>query len=231
MSQQTRLKRAYSSSEMTMVRGILFQQANGKVVYKECERYRSTKICCHSVAVAEKWGTLQKFYFLVQKKPTDNYCYEFPNKWHFKNSGEKGRSREVFDATRKVGRSKAQLSEKVTTVQRAAHLRHSHYHMYNPSKFSSYRASPLTTLLTRPNSPATTLVYPSGLPDQPPINRRNYLSPSYGSFVIYPLSMCTRQVSTCYGCSAPLKTAGQIAPPPGDQIIVSNMLRSCIYSK
>ena len=40
-------------------------------------------------------------YFLVQKKPSDNYCYEFPNKWHFKNSGEKGRSREVLDVTTK----------------------------------------------------------------------------------------------------------------------------------
>ena len=59
----------------------VFQEANGKVVCEECERYKSAKICCHSVAVAEKCGTLHaEVYFLVQKKPSDNYCYEFPNK-------------------------------------------------------------------------------------------------------------------------------------------------------
>ena len=106
-------------------------------------------------------------------------------------------------------------------------LRHSHYVMYKQiQSLHMVHRRRLITLPTRPHSPATTLVHSSGLPDQPPINRRNYPSPSYGSFVIYPLSMCPPQVSTCYGCSAPLKPAGQIAPPPGDLVIVSNMLRS-----
>lgn len=39
----------------------VFQQDNGKVVGEECERYKSAKVCYHSVAVAEKCGTVEKF--------------------------------------------------------------------------------------------------------------------------------------------------------------------------
>lgn len=37
------------------------QQDDGKVVGEECERYKSAKVCYHSVAVAEKGGTVEKF--------------------------------------------------------------------------------------------------------------------------------------------------------------------------
>ena len=39
----------------------VFQQDNGKVVGEECERYKSAKVCYHSVAVAGKCGTVEKF--------------------------------------------------------------------------------------------------------------------------------------------------------------------------
>ena len=204
----------------------VFQEANGKVVCEECERYKSAKICCHSVAVAEKCGTLEKFISWYRRSPQTITATSFLTSDTSKTVGRKGDQEKSSTQRRKGGRSKAQRSETVTTVQRAyappsQPLRH-----VQANTVSSYGASPLITLPTRPHSPATTLVHSSGLPDQPPINRRNYPSPSYGSFVIYPLSMCPPQVSTCYGCSAPLKPAGQIAPPPGDLVIVSNMLRS-----
>ena len=46
----------------------VFQQQNGKVVCNQCKRYKSAKICCHSLAVAEKCGVP----FLVQMKPRKN---------------------------------------------------------------------------------------------------------------------------------------------------------------
>ena len=193
---------------------------------KNPERYKSAKICCHSVAVTEKCGTLEKFISWYRRSPQTITATSFLTSDTSKTVGRKGNQEKSSTQQRNGGRSKAQRSETVTTVQRAdappsQPLRH-----VQANTVSSYGASPLTTLPTRPHSPATTLVHSSGLPDQPPINRRNYPSPSYGSFVIYPLSLCPPQVSTCYGCSAPLKPAGQIAPPPGDLVIVPSMLRS-----
>ena len=189
-------------------------------------RYKSAKICCHSVAVAEKCGTLEKFISWYRRSPQTITATSFLTSDTSKTVGRKGDQEKSSTQRRKGGRSKAQRSETVTTVQRAYASPSQPLRHVQANTVSSYGASPLTTLPTRPHSPATTLVHSSGLPDQPPINRRNYPSPSYGSFVIYPLSMCPPQVSTCYGCSAPLKPAGQIAPPPGDLVIVSNMLRS-----
>lgn len=39
----------------------VFQQDRGKAVGEECERYKSAKVCYHSVAVAEKCDTVEKF--------------------------------------------------------------------------------------------------------------------------------------------------------------------------
>ena len=91
--------------------------------------------------------------------------------------------------------------------------------------------TPLSTRPTiTPHPPAATVTHLHGphyepTPSLPSPYRKTPL-PSYGSFVVYPLALCPPQVSTCYGCSAPLKPGGQIAPPPGDLVIVSNMMRS-----
>ena len=47
----------------------VFQQSNGKVVCEQCERYESAKICCHSSAVAEKCGALDKFLTWYRRSP------------------------------------------------------------------------------------------------------------------------------------------------------------------
>ncbi|PFX15695.1 hypothetical protein AWC38_SpisGene20082 [Stylophora pistillata] len=204
----------------------VFQQANGKVVCEECERFKSAKICCHSVVVAEKCDTLENLISWYRRSLQTITATSFLTCDASKTVGRKGNQEKSSTQRRKGGRSKAQRSETVTTVQRATAPASTPLHHVQANTVSSHGASPLTTSPTRLHLPATTLVHPSGAPDLLPVNRRNCPSPSYGSFVIRPLSMYPPQVSTTYGCSAPLKPAGQIAPPPGELVIVSNMLSS-----
>ena len=100
------------------------------------------------------------------------------------------------------------------------------------SKTGAACSNGITPLSTRPtitpHPPAATVTHLHGPTPSllSPYRKTAYSSPSYGFFVVYPLALCPLQVSTRYGCSAPLKPGGKIAPLPGDLVIVSNMMRS-----
>ncbi|KAJ7385938.1 hypothetical protein OS493_012266 [Desmophyllum pertusum] len=133
-------------------------------------------------------------------------------------------------------RSTPHRSETVTTLQRADML--SLQPRQPPEQLSmqaqvrtlypnSASMQPLSIQPLVPYSPSVQYGVPASSSSPSPSTRKaSYPSPSYGAFIIYPLPLFPPQVSICYGCSAPLKPGGKITPPPGDLVIVSNMMRS-----
>ena len=166
----------------------VFQQTNGKVVCDQCERYKSAKICCHSLAVAAKCSALEKFLSWYRRSPQTITATSFVTSDSPKTVGRIGDQDRPSTRRRKGGRSKPQRSRKVTKVQRA------HMLSLQPSQplgqanaVSSNGATSLTTQPTRPLSPMTTLAHPPGSTDQPlanllSISRKTFPLPSYGSF-------------------------------------------------
>lgn len=49
---------------------------SGKVTCDDCPRYKSGKICPHSLAVAEKCNQLKKFPYLVQEEQPHSHHHE-----------------------------------------------------------------------------------------------------------------------------------------------------------
>ena len=219
----------------------VFQQSNGKVVCDQCERYKSAKkICCHSLAVAEKCGALDKFLTWYRRSPRTITATGFVTSDSSKTFGRKGNQERPSTVRRKEIRSKPSPTETVTTVQRAdmafLQANQSTEQQSAHGKTGAACSNGITPLSTRPtitpHPPAATVTHLHGPHYEPtpslpsPYRKTAYPSPSYGSFVVYPLALCPPQVSTCYGCSAPLKPGGKIAPLPGDLVFVSNMMRS-----
>ena len=128
---------------------------------------------------------------------------------------------------RRGDRSKPHRSETVTTLQRVdmvslqpnqqPHVQQQPMHA-QAGAVSTNGTSPLTTQPMTQYSPATTVTHYQAPSNQPPLSlpgpsrKTSYPSPGYGSFIVYPLALCPPQVSTCYGCSTPLKPGGQITP-------------------
>ena len=222
----------------------VYQEENGKVVCDECPRYRSAKICCHALVVAEKCGGLNKFLSWYKRSPKTITATSYITSDSSKTVGKKGDQAMSSTARRKGGRSKTQVTGAGVPMRRAdLPLRQE-----SPGRMSM-PSEPHPASLTQAPVPLPVLAnstmvsstqtlshlppcQPSELPPSPLVGPRRavYPSPAYGAFMIYPLALCPPLVSTCYGCSGPLKPGGQIAPPPGDIVVVSNMLRSYFHN-
>ena len=190
--------------------------------------------------MAEKCGALDTELTWYRRSPQIITATGFVKSDSSKTVGRKD-DRERPSTVRRMGvRSKTSRTKTVTTVQRAnmafSQANQSTEQQSLHVKTGAACSNCITPLSTRPtitpHPPAVTVTHLHGPHYEPPpslhspYRKTAYPSPSYGSFVVYPLTLCPPQVSTCYGCSAPLKPGGQIAPPPGDLVIVSNMMRS-----
>ena len=225
----------------------VYQEENGKVVCDECPRYKSAKICCHALVLAEKCGGLNKFLSWYKRRPKTITATSYISSDSSKTVGKKGDQAKSSTARRKGGRSKTQVTGAAGVTMRRADLslqQQSPGLMSIPSEPHPTSQSltqapvPLPVLANSTMASSTqTLSHlppcqPSELPPSPLVGPRRavYPSPAYGAFMIYPLALCPPLVSTCHGCLGPLKPGGQIAPPPGDIVIVSNMLRSYFHN-
>ena len=228
----------------------VYQEENGKVICDECPTYKSTKICCHAIVVAEKCGGLKKFLSWYKRSQKTISATSYMTSDSSKTVGKKGDQAKSSTAQRKGGRSNRQIQTQVAetgvTIRRADLL----LPQQSPGLMSmtsepqpvsqSFTQAPIPLPVpanermmssTQPLSHPTSC-QPSELPSTPSVvpSRAAYPSPAYGAFILYPLNLCPPLVSTCFGCSRPLKPGGQIAPPPGNIVIVSNMLRSYFHN-
>ena len=214
---------------------------SGKVTCEDCPRYKSTKICAHSLAVAEKCVKLQNYLTWFKRSShtftTTSYvtCDSAPT------VGKK--SQRPSTSRRKGGRGQA-----VNIVPRpsASEQAPSPSAAPTPSPVlpptavpPAYKAPPPSPSAAPPPfaappfaAPQPVVSQPSELPLTFPLSPSNalgrvpYPSPLPGQFIVYPLKFCPPQVSICYGCSNTLKPGGQIPLPPHDLVVASNMMRS-----
>ena len=211
---------------------------SGKVTCDDCPRYKSAKICPHSLAVAEKCNHLRNFLTWYKRSShtltTTSYvtCDSAPA------VGKK--SQKPSTSRRKGGRGQA-----INIVPRPSGDKQV------PQTSAAPTPSPVPTpplVATSPpfaaSPPLTAPPLPSQVPPPyatpPPmvshpsspsqsstaLGQIPYQSPVPGQFIVYPLNLCPPQVSICYGCSNSLKPGGQIPHPPHDLVVVSNMMRS-----
>ena len=188
------------------------------------------------LAVAEKCGALDKFLTWYRRSPQTITATGFVTSHSSKTVGRKGDQERPSTVRGMEVRSKPSRTETVTTVQRAdmafSRANQSTEQQSAHGKTGAACSNGITPLSTRPtitpHPPAATVTHLHGPTPSllSPHRKTAYSSPSYGFFVVYPRALCPPQVSTCYGCSAPLKPGGKIAPLPGDLVIVSNMMRS-----
>ena len=224
----------------------VYQEESGKVVCEECPRFKSAKICCHALVVAEKCGGLSSFFSWFKRSQKTITATSFITSDSSKTVGKKGDQAKSSTARRKGGRSKTQASEADFTKCRAdlslqqqlpdpismPPRPHAASDPLTQPPMGTLQVSghPTMASATQPLSHLPSCPLGSDLQSSPGPRRSMYPSPAYGAFLIYPLVLCPPLVSTCFGCSGPLKPGGQIAPPPGDIVIVSNMLRSYFHN-
>lgn len=210
---------------------------NGKVTCDDhdCPRYKSGKICPHSLAVAEKCNQLKNFLTWYKRSShaltttRDVTCDSAPV------VGNK--SQKVSTSSRKGGRASKivpRLSAEKQVPQPSAAPTPSPVLppplVTTPSSFVAsppFAAAPLSTQVPPPYAAPPPAVSHLSSPSQisTALGPIPYPPPMPGQFIVYPLNFCPPQVSICYGCSKSPKPGGQIPLPPHDLAVASNMMR------
>ena len=220
-----------------------------------CPRYKSTKICAHSSAVAEKCNKLQNFltwfkgrshtltttsYVTCDSAPTVGKKSQKPS-----TSRRKGGRGQAISIVPRPNASEQALPPSVSPTPPLVlppSEAQSPFHAPPPSPVMSHSAAPPPFAAPPPSQVLPPYAALPPVVSQPselsltslssPSDVSNALgrvpnpSPLPGQFIVCPLRFCPPQVSMCYGCSNSLKPGGQIPLPPRDLVVVSNMMRS-----
>ena len=110
----------------------VYQEENGKVVCKECPRFKPAKICCHSLVGAENCGGLGKFFSWLKRSQKTITATSFITSDSSKTVDKKGDQAKSSTAGRKGGRSKNQASEAKQTLPSAELIFHCNSNCQTP---------------------------------------------------------------------------------------------------
>ena len=181
---------------------------NGKVTCEDCPGWKASKICAHAVAAAEKSGTISKYLKWVREKG--------PARMNITalvtcdSSSGTGQKRCKKSTSQRKG-SRAEKQPPITTT------------VDRPALISSVSTQIRSTTTTHPQPP------PPVTPVPPPSTHQQsaaYLGDSEAAnFSIGLLRLCPHLVQSCFGCCQTLKPGGNIAEPPYDLVIISQMNR------
>ena len=228
---------------------------NGKVTCDNCLAYKSSKLCAHSVAAAEKLGMLSKYVaWLTKKGPSEMNLTTLVTFDSGKETGKKGGK--TGTARRKGGRS-SKAPPVSTIVDRPFHVNTTAQLTPNSTACplqTQQRSAPFQSP-SMPQQPlpahdqSTFTGHPQSLPAQRYFSQQSFSpqiqplsphtlqnsqshgttfipTPSFGTFEIHLLQHCHHLVRVCFGCQQALKPGNRVPDPPNELTIVSRMPRS-----
>lgn len=208
---------------------------------QRCIRWARHNICSHTVAVAEKRQMLAKYLQWFRNRKKTGTLTKMAEVGAPKNSGQKNkatqRRKERSNTTVTAPPPRFPQNSRIPTSDQfpVGIQDNTTFPPENTTVSPSLLAQPHTDPLHLPphSLPLTIPLHPDSVSSSSSSTRQELPlkpDPPPGLVEVTLLHLCDPRVSTCYGCSQPIRSAGVHVPPPADLVVVTKMRRDFVVA-